>query len=83
MSAIILFNRGQLARKLNRDTRTVKVHLERLKIEPDAISPSGIPLYGEGTLETLQNQQRAMREIFVGVRDVLYGPSATSVKSVS
>jgi len=77
MSAIILFNRGQLARKLNRDTRTVKVHLENLKIEPDAISPSGIALYGEGTLHTLQAHQRTMREIFAEGRGILYGPKST------
>jgi len=78
MSAIILFNRGQLARKLNRDTRTVKVHLENLKIEPDAISPSGIALYGESTLHTLQAHQRTMQKLFSDSRDILYGSKSTA-----
>ncbi len=77
MSAIILFNRGQLARKLDRDVRTVKSYLANLRIMPDAFSPSGLPLYGERALQTLEAQEHARRELLAEARAIVFNPSAS------
>jgi len=76
MNAIILFNRCQLARKLNRDARTVKSHLSSLRIAPDALSPSGQPLYGERTLSTLAAQIQTAHDLAGELRGH-FEPSST------
>jgi hypothetical protein len=60
---VTLFTRSALSRVVNLDARTLSRRIKTLRVEPEAVLSTGEPLYGEGTLHSLEAQQKSMADL--------------------
>jgi hypothetical protein len=79
----VFYSKSRLASLLAVDARTVAYRIKTLRIEPDAVTANGRPLYGQKALESLRVRSALAHTFFKEAPGALCGPAPKSTSDTT